>query len=102
MELLKKILSYIGTALATVFLFMTGLWILQNKKNNQTQITKADKAKEETKNELEEKSPDDIANDSPNADIISANIEKEQQELRERVRNRLNKNIHRSGSTDDN
>ena len=51
MELLKKILSYIGTALATVFLFMTGLWILQNKKNNQTQITKADKAKEETKNE---------------------------------------------------
>ena len=102
METLKKILSYIGSAIATVFLFMTGLWLIQNNKNKKTEKDNAEQAREEKKNELEEKSPDDIAADSPNADVISTNIEREQQELRERVRNRLNKNIHRSGSSDNN
>ena len=102
MEKFKKILSYIWTAIATVFLFMTGLWLLQNNKNKKVENDKAEKAREEKKDELEKKSPDDIANDSPNPDIISANIEREQQEFRERVRNRLNKNIHRPGSTTDN
>ena len=102
METLKKILSYIGTAIATIFLFMTGLWLLQNNKNKKIEIDKAENAREDKKNELEKKSPDDIAADSPNPDIISANIEREQQELRERVRNRLNKNIYRPGSSTDN
>lgn len=102
METLKKILSYIGTAIATVFLFMTGLWLLQNNKNKKIEIDKAEQAREEKKNELEEKTPDDIAADSPNPDVISANIEREQQEFRERVRNRLNKNIHRNGSSGNN
>ena len=102
MEILKKILSYIGTAIATVFLFMTGLWIIQYKKNEKKEKDNAEKIKEETKNELEKKSADDIAADSPNPDTISANIEQEQQELRERIRNRLNKNLQRNGSRTDN
>ena len=102
MEIIKKILSYIGTAIATVFLFMTGLFILQNNKNKKTETQKAEKAREDKKNELETKSADSIASDSPNPDIISANIEQEQQELRERIRNRLNKNVHRTGSSTDN
>lgn len=102
MEVLKKILTYIGTAIATLFLFMTGLFILDNNRNKKIESSKAEKAREEKKDELEKKSPDDIAADSPNPDTISANIEREQQELRERVRNRLNKNIHRPGSSTDN
>lgn len=102
MEVLKKILTYIGTAIATLFLFMTGLFILDNNRNKKIESGKAEKAREEKKDELEKKSPDDIAADSPNPDTISANIEREQQEFRERVRNRLNKNIHRPGSSTDN
>lgn len=52
---------------------------------------KADIKKEETKNELEKKSADDIAADSPNSGAISSGIEKQQQEFRERVRDRFNK-----------
>lgn len=102
MEKLKKILSYIGSAIATVFLFMTGLWLLQNNKNKKEEIKKAEQVREDKKNELEKKSASDIAADSPNPDTISSNIEREQQEFRERVRNRLNKNVHRQGSSTDN
>lgn len=102
METLKKILKTIGYILATIFFGVTAIFLFRDDKNKKDENEKAEKAKEETKNELEKKSADDIAADSPNADTISANIEQEQKEFRERVRNRLNKDIQWNGSSSDN
>ena len=88
--------------LATVFFGISAIFLLKNKKNEEDEKQQAEKAREEKKNELEEKTADDIAADSPNPDTISANIKHEQNELRERIRNRLNKNIPGNGSSSDN
>ena len=101
-EILKKIGKGFLYVLGTLFFGLTSIFLFDKHKNEKYEKELAEKKKEETKNELEKKSADDIASDSPNPDIISSNIEREQQEFRERVRNRLNKNIHRSGSSADN
>ena len=102
METLKKILKTIGSFLLTVVLTVIAVFIIIAKMNNTTdEKDKAEKNKEDKKNELEEKSADDIAADSPNADTISSNIRREQEELRQRIRDRFNKNIHRNGSSGD-
>ena len=101
-ETLKKILKTIGTVLATIFFGITAIFLFRNNKNKKEETNKAEQAREDKKNELEEKSPDDIAADSPNPDTISANIEREQEELRQRIRDRLNKNIPGKGSSSDN
>lgn len=101
MEKLKKIWDFIVSILAVVFFGFTAIFLFKNNKDDK-KIEKAEKAREDKKNELKEKSANDIAADSPNADVISANIEREQEEFRKRVRDRLNKNIHRTGSTADN
>ena len=102
METLKKILKTIGCVIATIFFGITAIFLFRDNQNKKNETEKAEKAKEEKRNELEKKSADDIAADSPNADTISANIEHEQKEFRERVRNRLNKDIQRKGSSSDN
>ena len=101
-EILEKILKTIGTVLATIFFGITTIFLFRNNKNKKEETNKAEQAREDKKNELEEKSPDDIAADSPNPDTISANIEREQEELRQRIRDRLNKNIPGNGSSSDN
>ena len=101
-EIIKKILKTIGAIIATIFFGVTAIFLFRNDKNTKNETNKAEKAKEDKKNELEEKSADDIAADSPNPDTISTNIEREQEELRERIRNRLNKNIPGNGSSSDN
>ena len=90
MEKLKKVWDFIVSVLAVIFFGFTAIFLFKNDKKDK-EIEKAEKAREDKKNELEEKSADDIAADSPNADTISANIEREQEEFRERVRDRLNK-----------
>ena len=104
MEKMKKILMGIGSFVLTVLLTIVAVFIVMAKQNmtKKDEITEAEKAREDKKNELEEKSADDIAADSPNHDTISANINREQKELRERIRNRLNKNIPGNGSSSDN
>jgi hypothetical protein len=101
-EILKKIGIGFLYVLGTLFFGLTSCFLFDKRKNKKYEEELAKKAMEEKKNELEKKTADDIAADSPNADIISSNIEQEQQEFRERVRNRLNKNLHRSGSSTDN
>lgn len=101
METLKKILKTIGSFLLTVILTVIAVFIIIGKMNATDEKDKAEKAKEEKKDELEEKSADDIAADSPNPDTISSNIKREQEELRQRLRDRFNKNLHRSGSSGD-
>jgi len=99
METFKKILKAIGSFLLTVVLTVIAVFIIIAKMNVTDEKDKAEKAKEEKKDELEKKSADDIAADSPNPDTISSNIRREQEELRQRIRDRFNKNIHRSGSS---
>ena len=94
MEKLKKIWEFIVSILAVIFFGFTAIFLFKNDKNKK-ETEKAEKAREDKKNELEEKSADDIAADSPNADVISTNIEREKEEFRERVRDRFHKNIHR-------
>ena len=99
-EILKKIGIGFLYALGTLFCGIT-FFFLSDKKKKKI-MEEANDVREETKNELEKKSADDIAANSPNPDTISSNIEREQQEFRERVRNRLNKNVQRTGSSTDN
>ena len=101
-EILKKILKTIGCIFATIFFGITAIFLFDNHKNKKEEIDNAEKAREEKKDELEKKSADDIAADSPNADTISTNIEREQEELRQRLRDRFNKNIPGNGSSSDN
>ena len=102
METLKKILKTIGTIIVTIFFGITAIFLFDKHKDKNEETNNAEKAREDKKNELEEKTPDDIAADSPNPDTISANIKREQEEFRKRVRDRLNKNIHRTGTSSNN
>ena len=102
METLKKILKTIGAVIATVFLGITAIFLFDKHKDKEEETEKAEKAREDKKDELEKKSADNIAADSPNPDTISTNIKREQEELRKRVRDRLNKNIPGNGSSSNN
>ena len=105
METLKKILKAIWTGIkyiAVTVCFGIAAIFLFKKKDTKNELDEAEKAREDKKNELEKKPADDIAADSPNPDTISTNIEREQEELRKRVRDRLNKNIPGNGSSSNN
>ena len=102
MEKIKKLLKTIGYIIVTVLLTIIAVFFVIKHKNTKDVKNKAEKAREDKKHELEEKTADDIAADSPNPDTISANIEREREALRQRIRDRLNKNIHRTGSSGNN
>ncbi len=102
MEKIKQILKTLGTIIATIFFGIVAIFLFDKHKENKEEINNAEKAREDKKNELEEKTPDDIAANSPNPDTISTNIEREQEELRQRLRDRFKKNIPGNGSTSDN
>ena len=104
-EKIKKTLKSIWTVIEYIVLaafFGIAAIFLFRKPKDRKENDIAEKAREDKKNELEEKTPDDIAADSPNPDTISANIEREQEELRQRIRDRLKKNIPGNGSSSDN
>lgn len=50
---------------------------------------------EDIQDEIKNTTSSDIIADSPNQSDISASIEQQQTEFRERIRDRFNKNIHR-------
>ena len=102
MEKIKKLLKTIGYIIVTVLLTIVAVFFVIKHKNTKDAKNKAEKAREDKQHELEEKTADDIAANSPNPDTISANIEREREALRQRIRDRLNKNIHRTGSSGDN
>lgn len=84
-EKIKKVFKFILAVLGTIFFGVTSVFYINERKNKED----AEKKKEETKNELEKKSADDIAADSPNPDTISTNIKNEQDNYRKRVGDRL-------------
>lgn len=91
MSKIKKILIAIGTFLAAVF---TGfLFGKKSKKDDVKQIEKAEEKKQEAKDEIEKTSAADLVDNGNNAESIRADIEREQQEFRERIRNRFNKDL---------
>ena len=96
---MKKILKTIGCIIATIFFGITAIFVFRKDRNTDYET---EKAKEKKRDELEKKSADDIAADSPNNDTIRTNIEKEQNDFRERIRNRLNQNIQGNGSSGNN
>lgn len=100
MDKLKKILIAIGTIIISFFAGILSISLLRD--DSEKIQENAEKIKEEKKHELEKKSAADIAHDSPNHDTISTNIEKEQQELRKRLRDRLKQNVHGNGSSGNN
>ena len=102
-EIFGKVCRWLQYIFLTVILGIAVLFLFRKTKDNNSKETdKAEKAREDKKNELEKKTADDIAADSPNPDTISTNIEREQEELRQRIRNRLRKNIPGNGSSTDN
>lgn len=102
-EILSKIWRVIQYIVITLFFGIAAIFLFRKDKDLEKKETDAaEKAKEDKKNELEKKSADDIAADSPNPDTISTNIKREQEELRKRIRDRLNKNIPGNGSSSDN
>lgn len=101
-EIFCKIFRAVEMVFITVFFGVVAIFLFRKDKDLTKETDKAAKAREEKKNELEKKTADSIAADSPNPDTISSNIQHEQEELRKRVRDRLNKDIHRKGSSSNN
>ncbi len=54
--------------------------------------------KQEIENEIKKTDAHDILDSSPNSNTISTSINNERKDFRERVRHRLNQNVHRSRS----
>ena len=100
---MKKVLEFLKVVKNIIIAVVIGIFagIIIGKKN-QNEKDAAEKAKKETKDELEKKSADDIAADSDSADTIRTNINKEQEEFRQRVRDRLKQNVQRFGSSSNN
>lgn len=67
--------------------------ILLFKNIKKTPVEKIDV--KEVENEIKKTDSKDIIADSPNQSDISSSIEQQQQQFRERVRNRFNKDLHR-------
>lgn len=98
---IKDIFKKIGTVLIGIIIGIFSILFFKQKSTSKIKKD-AEIKKEEVTDELEKKSADDIAADSPNPDTISTNIKNEQEEFRKRVRNRLNKNIPGERSSADN
>ena len=95
---MEQILTNVVTAIITIVFGITAISLFKEKKGKND----AEIVKKESKDELEKMSADDIAADSPNPDTISGNVEQEQEELRQRLRDRFKKNIQWAGSSIDN
>lgn len=93
MEKLKTILKKIGNFLigffAGVLAFFIFFFSVSKKKNSD-----ADKVRENKENEIKEMAASDVISNSPNPDTISASIKQEQDKLRQRIRDKLSKNVY--------
>ena len=96
-----KALQILKTALAIVGLFtlgiLTGAFLFRKPvagKNDE-----AEKAKEEKKNEIESTPADALVSDADNADELRTEKERIKADFRQRIRNRLNEELHRLGSS---
>lgn len=84
-EKIKTFIRWFLTIIGTIFFGVTAIFYIKENKTHDI----ADVKKKDKENELKKKTADDIAADSPNSDIISANIKKEQDKFHDRVSDRL-------------
>lgn len=96
-----KALQILKTALAVVGLFalgiLTGAFLF--RKPAAGKDDEAQKAKEEKKNEIESTPADDLVSDANNADELRTEKKRIKADFRQRIRNRLNKELHRLGAS---
>lgn len=91
---MRKIFEVIKIIIGIIFgIFIFALTGKNFSTENKKDEEKANQAKEEKENELKEKDAADIVADSPNQSTISNAIQDEKDELRERIRNRLNQDL---------
>ena len=95
-----KLLQTLKTALAVVGLFalgiLTGTFLF--RKRGSVQTDEAQKAREDKKNEIESTPADVLVASSGNADELGAVKDGIKDDFRERIRNRLESELHRLGS----
>ena len=92
-----KLLQTLKTALAVVGLFalgiVTGSFLFRKRGTTQTEA--AQKAKEEKKNEIESTPAGTLVSSACNADELRAVKDGIKSDFRERIRHRLNEELHR-------
>ena len=95
-----KALQILKTVLAIIGLFTLGVLTgaLLFRKPKAEKDGEAEKAKEEKKNEIESTPADALVSDADNADELRADKERIKADFRERIRHRLNEELHRLGS----
>ena len=92
-----KALQILKTVLAIIGLFALGVLTgaLLFRKSKAEKDGDAEKAKEEKKNEIESTPADALVSDADNADELRAEKDRIRADFRERIRNRLDKELHR-------
>ena len=92
-----KVLQILKTVLAIIGLFTLGVLTgaLLFRKPKAEKDGEAEKAKEEKKNEIESTPADALVSDADNADELRAEKDRIRADFRERIRNRLDKELHR-------
>lgn len=94
-NIIKKILTIILHVLALVFFGVSSVFLFK-KKNETVEPEKiAEEKKEEKEDEIKKTDAGDLVAESPNQQDISTTIGEIKSDYRERVRNRLNSDIHR-------
>lgn len=95
-----KAIQTVKTILAIIGLFalgiLTGTFLFRKKGSAQTD--EAQKAKEDKKNEIESTPASDLVSDACNADELRSVKDGIKSDFRERIRHRLNEELHRLGS----
>ena len=97
-----KAIQTVKTLLAVVGLFALGILTgaLLAKKPSATKNGEAEKAKEDKKNEIENTPADALVSDADNADELRTEKERIKADFRQRIRNRLNEELHRLGASE--
>lgn len=100
MKAIQKIKSALALIGVLALGILTGTLLFRNPRNEKSD--EAEKAKEEKKNEIESTPADALVSDADNADELRAEKDRIKRSFRERIRNRLDEELHRlSGSGDD-
>lgn len=94
--------TLIGYAVTIILSFILGFIIRKQEKKEPTNLDDdIEKVKEKKEDEIKETPAADIVDEYADAESASSDITGKQNELRERVRNRLKQNLHGTGSSGD-
>jgi len=86
---MKKFFEVLYSIIKGIFVLVGSIFFVSVIKDD----INAKESSEEKENELKEKDASDIVADSPNQSVISESINSKQEELRQRIRARLHKDL---------